>query len=135
MLFRSRFEMARHLIQLKRESVRIAHRGPAPASALARAAIDTAVPEAPPPEFSPVDYVHFLLYIDAEIEHGLMVQYLYAAYSLGGPQVPEAHRAKIRGWQEVILGIAKEEMGHLISVQNILMLLGGPLDFGRDDFP
>jgi hypothetical protein len=130
-----RFEMARHLIQLKRESVRIAHRGPGPASALARAAIDTAVPEAPPPEFSPVDYVHFLLYIDAEIEHGLMVQYLYAAYSLGGPQVPEAHRAKIRGWQEVILGIAKEEMGHLISVQNILMLLGGPLDFGRDDFP
>ena len=81
---------------------------------------EAAAPESPPPEFSPTDYVHFLLYIDAEIEHGLMVQYLYAAYSLGGPQVPERFRAMIRGWQEVIIGIAKEEMGHLLSVQNIL---------------
>ena len=64
-----------------------------------------------------------------------MVQYLYAAYSLGGPQVPEEHRAMIHGWREIILGIAKEEMGHLLSVQNILRLTGGPLDFGRDDFP
>ena len=45
-----------------------------------------------PPEFSGRDYLGFLLYIDAEIEHGLMVQYLYAAYSLGGPQVPEEYR-------------------------------------------
>ena len=43
-----------------------------------------------PPEFSPRDYVIYLLQIDAEIEHSLMVQYLYSAYSLGGPQVPES---------------------------------------------
>lgn len=88
-----------------------------------------------PPEFNPLDYVSFLLNVDAEIEHSLMVQYLYAAYSLGGPQVPEEHRNQVRGWQEVVLGIAKEEMGHLISVQNVLRLIGAPLNFARGDYP
>lgn len=86
-------------------------------------------------ELAPRDHVAFLLHIDAEIEHCLMVQYLYAAYSLGGPQVPEQHRDMVRGWQEVILGIAKEEMGHLISVQNVLRLIGAPLNLDREDFP
>jgi hypothetical protein len=86
-------------------------------------------------EFSPRDYIAFLLSIDAEIEHCLMVQYLYAAYSLGGPQVPPEFREAVRGWQEVILGIAKEEMGHLISVQNILRLIGAPLHMEREDYP
>lgn len=86
-------------------------------------------------EFAPRDQVAFMLHIDAEIEHCLMVQYLYAGYSLGGPQVPEQHRNMVRGWQEIILGIAKEEMGHLISVQNVLRLIGAPLNLGREDFP
>lgn len=100
------------------------------------AAVDSGFPPGPfEGEFAPRDYISFLLNVDAEIEHGLMVQYLYAAYSLGGPQVPEAHRAMVRGWQEVILGIAKEEMGHLITVQNVLRLIGAPLNFDRDDYP
>jgi hypothetical protein len=86
-------------------------------------------------EFSPHDYIAFLLSIDAEIEHCLMVQYLYAAYSLGGPQVPQQHRAMVRNWQEVILGVAKEEMGHLITVQNCLRLIGAPLHLDREDTP
>jgi hypothetical protein len=88
-----------------------------------------------PPEFNGKDYVTFLLHIDAEIEHGLMLQYLYAAYSLGGPQVPEKYRDQVSSWQEVILGIAKEEMGHFVSVQNVLKLIGGPLHFERQDYP
>jgi hypothetical protein len=88
-----------------------------------------------PPEFNGKDYVSFLLCIDAEIEHGLMLQYLYAAYSLGGPQVPADYQDKIRSAQEVILGIAKEEMGHFISVQNVLKLIGAPLHFERQDYP
>ncbi|HEX8958013.1 MAG TPA: ferritin-like domain-containing protein, partial [Burkholderiaceae bacterium] len=86
-------------------------------------------------EFSPRDYITYLLSIDAEIEHCLMVQYLYAAYSLGGPQVPAEFRDAVRDWQEVILGIAKEEMGHLISVQNVLRVIGAPLHFEREDYP
>jgi hypothetical protein len=88
-----------------------------------------------PPEFNGKDYVSFLLCIDAEIEHGLMLQYLYAAYSLGGPQVPQEHQQDVRNAQEVILGIAKEEMGHFISIQNVLKLIGAPLHFERQDYP
>jgi hypothetical protein len=88
-----------------------------------------------PPEFNGRDYVSFLLTVDAEIEHGLMLQYLYAAYSLGGPQVPPEHHDKVQRWQEIILGIAKEEMGHFISIQNVLKLIGSPLHFERQDYP
>ncbi|MCY1073208.1 ferritin-like domain-containing protein [Archangium lansingense] len=88
-----------------------------------------------PPEFSWHDYAVLLLHIAAEVEHALMVQYLYAAYSLGGPQVPPKHRDRVRHWQEVVLGIAKEEMGHLITVQNVLRLIGGPLNLDREDYP
>jgi Ferritin-like len=88
-----------------------------------------------PAEFTGKDYLTMLLHIDAEIEHGLMLQYLYAAYSLGGPQVPEEYRSKVRQWQDIILGISKEEMGHFISVQNVLKLMGVPLNFGRESYP
>ncbi len=86
-------------------------------------------------EFAPRDYVAFLLHMDAQIEHGLMVQYLYAAYSLGGPQVPNEHRDTVRSWREILLGVAKEEMGHLITVQNVLRLIGAPLSLEREDYP
>ena len=76
-----------------------------------------------------------LLQIDAEIEHGLMLQYLYSAYSIGGTQIPEKYQQKVHTWQNIILGIAKEEMGHFISVQNVLKLIGAPLNFGRESYP
>jgi len=88
-----------------------------------------------PAGYSWHDYAVLLLHIAAEVEHALMVQYLYAAYSLGGPQVPPKHRDRVRHWQEVVLGIAKEEMGHLITVQNVLRLIGGPLNLDREDYP
>jgi len=64
-----------------------------------------------PREFSWHDYAVYLLHIAAEIEHALMVQYLYAAYSLGGPEVPVDQQKEVLSWQQSILGIAKEEMG------------------------
>ena len=88
-----------------------------------------------PLEFNGKDYLSYLISIDAELEHSLMLQYLYAAYSLGGPDVPQEHQDTVRCWQEVILGIAKEEMGHFVSVQNVLKLIGAPLHFDRQDFP
>ncbi len=77
----------------------------------------------------------FLLHIGAEIEHALMVEYLYAAFSLGGPQVPPEHRAMVQAWRQVITELAREEMGHLATVQNVLQLIGGALTFARDDYP
>jgi len=64
------------------------------------------------------DEAIFLLHIAGEIEHSLMVQYLYAAYSLDAHQVPGNRHENAVTWQHAILDIAREEMGHLITVQN-----------------
>ncbi|ARU55421.1 hypothetical protein OLMES_1343 [Oleiphilus messinensis] len=88
-----------------------------------------------PSAFTWRDYLLMLLKIDAGIEHALMVQYLYAAYSLGGSQVPEDKRKMVRKWQQTILSIAKEEMGHLITVQNVITCLGGSISLDREDYP
>jgi rubrerythrin len=100
-----------------------------------RAAAVEAPPIPRPAEMSWHDTAVYLLHVASEIEHALMVQYLYAAYSLGGANVPQETHEKARAWREVILGIAKEEMGHLLTVQNILRLIGGPLHLERDDYP
>ena len=65
-----------------------------------------------------------------------MVEYLYAAMTLdvGGAPDP-AKKGKVQQWKRTLIIIAKEEMGHLISVQNLLLMLGGPIHFERDSFP
>lgn len=75
------------------------------------------------PELEPRDEAVFLLQIAAEIEHALMVQYLFAAYSLDPSETESTDR---------LLQIAREEMGHLATMQNLLLLTGGPLSFERE---
>lgn len=87
------------------------------------------------PPLSPHDEAIFFLHIASEVEHALMVQYLYAAFSLGGKEVSDDKKEIVNEWRRQILGIAREEMGHLITVQNILHSIGGPLTFQREDFP
>lgn len=87
------------------------------------------------PDMTWVEYLQMLLHIAAEIEHALMVQYLYAAYSLGGDQVPQGERQRVAGWRNSILAVAKEEMGHLLTVQNVLTCLGAPPNLARSNFP
>ncbi len=88
---------------------------------------------------SPLDKAEILLESAAEIEHALMVQYLYAAYSLKSSDevVDPAQQAALDdlAWPAVLFGIAREEMGHLMTVQNMLLLLGLPPNFEREDFP
>ena len=81
------------------------------------------------------DQLITLLHLGAVVEHALMVQYLYAAYSMGGDQVPEEHRKMVKEWRESITAVAREEMGHLLTVQNILMLLGAGVNLNRERFP
>src|SRR5581483_8265063 len=38
-------------------------------------------------------------------------------------------------WKRSILAIAREEMGHLLTVQNVLRLVGGPISLDRSDYP
>lgn len=96
---------------------------------------DASKPPTKPDDFTWRDYLLLLLKIDAGIEHALMVQYLYAAYSLGGQQVPAAQRKQVRHWQQALLSIAKEEMGHLLTVQNCITCLGGTVCLDREDYP
>src|SRR5207245_10848438 len=70
-------------------------------------------------------YLIQLLHIASSIEHALMVQYLYAAYSLDDERRNPREQAKVALWQNLILSIVKEEMGHIITVQTGLSLLSG----------
>lgn len=78
------------------------------------------------------------LYEAAELEHCLMCTYLYAAFSLKS-SVDEgitAHQLEaITRWKHSILQVAIEEMGHLMSVWNITVALGGAPRVGRVNFP
>jgi hypothetical protein len=85
------------------------------------------------PPLRPRDEAVFLLTAVAEVEHALMVQYLFAAYSVRVPPGPDA--AELQKVQNLLLQIAREEMGHLVTVQNLLHLVGGPLNLGRDRAP
>jgi hypothetical protein len=82
-----------------------------------------------------LDHLILLLHAAAGVEHELMVQYLYAAYSLGGEQVPTDQRDLVQLWRRNLLAIAKEEMGHFLTVQNILTLLGAPTLWARGNYP
>jgi hypothetical protein len=85
---------------------------------------------------APREHAIYLLHVGAEVEHALMVQYLFAAYSLGGPQITDpANREKAHRWRQTIANIAQQEMGHLVTVENLLQLIGGPLSFERQEFP
>jgi hypothetical protein len=87
------------------------------------------------PDMSWRDHLIMLLISGAEVEHALMVQYLYAAYSINGDQPTEERRALVEGWRASILSVAREEMGHLLTVQNLLVLLGAPISFDRQMMP
>ncbi|MGB0128311.1 MAG: ferritin-like domain-containing protein [Rhodocyclaceae bacterium] len=74
-----------------------------------------------------------LLHEAAEIEHALMIQYLYAAFSVkpayagivghGGPNTND------------LMGVAVQEMQHLGKVNQFLVALGAAPTLIRDDFP
>ncbi|MER8408164.1 ferritin-like protein [Mesorhizobium sp. M1307] len=75
------------------------------------------------PSMSPEDELISLLQNAAEVEHGLMLQYLYASYSATNQQIAGQLRQ-----------IAIEEMGHFISVQNLLTACGKPPYLGHSDW-
>lgn len=73
----------------------------------------------------------------AEMEHNLLCSYLYAAFSLrsaeDGLSAEEAR--SVHGWRRAITGVAIQEMGHLATVNNIAVALGGEPHFDRPNFP
>jgi len=80
----------------------------------------------------------YLLCQGAELEHGLMCQYLYAAFSLKtrpGPGVRPDQLEAIERWRSVILAISREEMLHWSMVQNLLTAVGSAPFVSRPHMP
>jgi hypothetical protein len=80
----------------------------------------------------------YLLTEAAEIEHGLMCTYLYAGWSLKqstAEGVTPAQLEAIDRWRKEIRSVAMEEMAHLATVNNLLMSIGSPPHFRRQNFP
>lgn len=72
------------------------------------------------------DEAVFLLQFAAEVEHSLLVQYLFALYSLNATGLP------VTSWAGTLRRIAREEMGHLVTLQNLLSALGAPPHLRRE---
>ena len=69
----------------------------------------------------------------SEIEHGLMLQYLYAAFSLR-PKY-RVLRGEGNPNSSDLLGISVQEMQHLGAVNRMLLALGGAPNLMPQDFP
>lgn|GEM_PF-1528433 len=78
---------------------------------------------------SPREKAIYLLKVAAEVEHALLVQYLYAAYSTKADG-----SAETRALAATLSSVAIEEMGHLATVQNLLLALGEKPYLYRQDF-
>jgi hypothetical protein len=80
----------------------------------------------------------YMLCQAAELEHGIMCQYLFAAFSLkhGADEglTPEELEAVTR-WRRTIAHVATEEMLHLALVQNVLSAIGAAPHLTRPNLP
>ena len=100
------------------------------AAAIAPAAASFTMLPQPDPPLTARDSAVFLMQLAAEIEHALLVQYLYAAFSLDRA----ANGVPATAFRN-IFATAKEEMGHLLTVQNVLLALGSSASLFRENMP
>lgn len=99
---------------------------------------DTPKVDATPVRVNDREQLIYLLTEAAEIEHGLMCSYLYAGWSLKqhvDEGITAAQLAAVDGWRKQIHGVAMEEMLHLALVNNLLMSIGSPPHFRRQNLP
>jgi hypothetical protein len=75
----------------------------------------------------------------AQVEHSVLAEYLFAAFSLkrteaeGG--VTLAQLETMRGWSKSLMLVARQEMAHLGLVSNLLTAIGHAPVFRRPSFP
>jgi CDGSH-type Zn-finger protein/truncated hemoglobin YjbI len=97
----------------------------------------TAAPEAPF-VIEHREALIFMLCEAAELEHGIMCQYLFAAFSLkhaadGG--LSDAELAAATRWRRQVSHVATQEMLHLALVHNLLSAIGGAPHLARPNLP
>jgi hypothetical protein len=80
----------------------------------------------------------YMLFEAAELEHGIMCQYLFAVFSLkqsADEGLTEDELAAVQRWRKVVAHVATEEMLHLALVQNLLSAIGSAPHFSRPNLP
>ncbi len=80
----------------------------------------------------------YMLCEAAELEHGIMCQYLFAAFSLKQREDGGLTRQELEAvtrWRHVIAHVATEEMLHLALVQNVLSAIGAAPHLTRPNLP
>ncbi len=96
---------------------------------------------APPEAPFVIEHREALIYMlceAAELEHGIMCQYLYAAFSLKQSEaegLTTAEAQAVRRWRKTISRVATQEMLHLSLVQNLLSAIGCAPHLSRANFP
>src|SRR5947199_10482365 len=96
-----------------------------------------AAPEAP----FVIEHREALIYMlceAAELEHGIMCQYLFAAFSLKqrtDEGLSEEQLQAVTRWRTVIAHVATEEMLHLALVHNVLSAVGAAPHLARPNLP
>jgi hypothetical protein len=97
--------------------------------------------QAPPEAPLVIEHREALIYIlcqAAELEHGIMAQYLFAAFSLkqsAAEGLTDAEAAAVQRWRKQVMHIAAQEMLHLTLVQNLLTAIGAAPHLSRPNFP
>ena len=80
----------------------------------------------------------YLLCQAAELEHALLCQYLYAAFSLktaDQPGVDAGRQEAVERWRTVLLRISADEMLHWALVNNLLTAVGSAPYVSRPNLP
>ena len=96
---------------------------------------------APPEDPFVIEHREALFYMlceASELEHGIMCQYLYAAFSLkqsADEGLTAAEAEAVQRWRKHIFHIAAQEMLHLALVQNLLTATGAAPHLSRPNFP
>jgi hypothetical protein len=78
------------------------------------------------------------LALASTLEQSLLVQYLFAAYSLRkrpGPGLDERQVELVRDWEATLLEVAREEMVHFATVTKIAVAVGGSPQLDRPRLP
>jgi hypothetical protein len=84
------------------------------------------------------EHLWYLLTEASQLEHMIMCQYLYAAFSLklsADEGLTEAQAAAVAGWRRVLGGICVDEMLHLALVANLMAAIGAAPTVSRPNFP
>ena len=80
----------------------------------------------------------YMLCQAAELEHGIMCQYLFAAFSLKQREdegLTAEELEAVARWRRAISHVATEEMLHLALVHNLLSAIGGAPHLARPNLP